>query len=68
MNQEEARQKYDITMVQDLNKQYEGIVFAVAHRQYQEMTMAEVRCLCKETSVLYDVKNIFPSSSVDGSL
>jgi UDP-N-acetyl-D-glucosamine/UDP-N-acetyl-D-galactosamine dehydrogenase len=68
VDQAEARQKYDITMVQDLNKQYEGIVFAVAHRQFQQMTMADVRRLCKEPSVLYDVKNIFPSTSVDGSL
>lgn len=68
VNQEEARSEYGITMIQDLKKQYDGIVFAVAHRQFQEMSMAQIRCLCKEPSVLYDVKNIFPSASVDGSL
>jgi len=68
VNQEEAGKEYGVRMVQDLTKQYDGIVFAVAHRQFQEMTMADVRCLRKELSVLYDVKNIFPSASVDGSL
>jgi UDP-N-acetyl-D-glucosamine/UDP-N-acetyl-D-galactosamine dehydrogenase len=68
VNQEEAREEYGITMVQDLKGRYDGIVFAVAHRQFQEMSMTQIRDLCKESSVLYDVKNIFPSASVDGSL
>jgi len=68
VNQEEARDKYGITMIQDLQGRYDGIVFTVAHRQFQEMSMAQIRVLCKESSILYDVKNIFPSASVDGSL
>ena len=68
VNQEEAGKKYGINMVQDLRKQYDGIVFAVAHHQFQEMTVDQVRSLRKGLSVLYDVKNIFPSASVDGGL
>jgi UDP-N-acetyl-D-glucosamine/UDP-N-acetyl-D-galactosamine dehydrogenase len=68
VNQEEAEKEYGVSMVQDLKKQYDGIVFAVAHHQFREMSMAQIRGLCKELSVLYDVKNIFPSASVDGSL
>ena len=68
VNQEEAEREYGISMVRDLTGRYDGIVFAVAHRQFQDMTMDQIGCLCKETSVLYDVKNILPSASVDGSL
>jgi UDP-N-acetyl-D-glucosamine/UDP-N-acetyl-D-galactosamine dehydrogenase len=68
VNQEEAGREYGIPLVRDLTGRYDGIVFAVAHRQFQEMNREQIDCLCKETSVLYDVKNIFPSTSVDGSL
>jgi UDP-N-acetyl-D-glucosamine/UDP-N-acetyl-D-galactosamine dehydrogenase len=68
VNQEAAGREYGINMVQDPTKQYDGIVFAVAHRQFLEMTMTDIQCLRKKLSVLYDVKNIFPSAFVDGSL
>jgi UDP-N-acetyl-D-galactosamine dehydrogenase len=68
VNQEEAGREYGISMVRDLTRRYDGIVIAVAHRQFQGMSSREIGCLCKETSVLYDVKNILPPASVDGSL
>jgi UDP-N-acetyl-D-glucosamine/UDP-N-acetyl-D-galactosamine dehydrogenase len=68
VDQEAAGREYGVSMVQDLKGPYDGIVFAVAHRQFLDMSMEQIGCLCKNTSVLYDVKNIFPSASVDGSL
>jgi UDP-N-acetyl-D-glucosamine/UDP-N-acetyl-D-galactosamine dehydrogenase len=68
VNQEEAENEYGVTMVQELASKYDGIILAVAHRQFQQMGIDQIRSYCKKTAVLYDVKNIFPSTVIDGSL
>ena len=65
----EAEKEYGITLVSELKQQYySGIVIAVAHRQFMSMTVRQLRQLCTEPSVIYDVKSIFPQEAVDGSL
>ncbi len=68
VNRQEALQEYNIQTVERPSQQYDGIVFAVSHHQFIEMTKEEIQSLRKSNSVLYDVKNIFPSDWVDGSL
>ncbi len=66
---EEAKNEYQIDLVLNLEKRkYSGIVIAVAHRQFTEMTINDLRDLCIEKSVIYDVKNLFPHDQVDGCL
>lgn len=68
-NPVEALREYDITLTQNLQKEhYDGVVLAVGHREFAEMTVDYLRGLCKEKSVIYDVKSLFPSKLVDGSL
>ena len=50
------------------NGTYDGLIIAVAHRQFKAMSASEFRSLCKPVAVLYDVKNILPRDQVDGSL
>jgi UDP-N-acetyl-D-galactosamine dehydrogenase len=48
--------------------QYDGIVVAVAHDEFAAMSVEQTRQFGKETHVLYDIKNVFPASDVDGRL
>lgn len=66
---EEAMQEYGISLIKDLPQTiYDGLIIAVGHRQYKAMQADEFRSLCRETSVIFDVKNILPADQVDGSL
>lgn len=69
VNPEEAKEEYNIDLVPNLEKnKYSGIVVAVAHQQFTEMTVNDLRDLCVEKSIIYDVKNLFPHDQVDGCL
>ncbi len=66
---DEAYREYRINLVKHLqDNTYSGIVIAVAHRQFTEMTIGQLRKLCKDKSVIYDVKSLFPRDQVDGCL
>lgn len=66
---DEAFREYNIRLVENLQEDtYSGIVIAVAHHQFVEMTIGQLRRLCKEKSVIYDVKSLFPRDQVDGCL
>jgi UDP-N-acetyl-D-glucosamine/UDP-N-acetyl-D-galactosamine dehydrogenase len=66
---DEAFREYKIRLVDNLQEDtYSGIVIAVAHRQFAEMTISQLRKLCKDQSVIYDVKSLFPRDLVDGCL
>jgi UDP-N-acetyl-D-galactosamine dehydrogenase len=66
---DEAYHEYRINLVENLQENtYSGIVIAVAHHQFAEMTISQLRKLCKDKSVIYDVKSLFPRDQVDGCL
>ena len=48
--------------------QYDAIILAVAHRQFQELGTAGLRALGKPGAVLFDVKYLLPATDVDGRL
>ncbi len=65
----EAEKEYGLTLVQELRPNtYSAVVVAVAHRQFTEISIAELRSFCKENSVIYDVKSLYPRDQVDGCL
>ena len=47
---------------------YDGIILAVAHRQFKDMGGAKIRALGKPNAVLFDVKGVLPAADVDGRL
>src|SRR5688572_15217703 len=47
---------------------YDAIVLAVAHRQFREMGIAEIRKLARRRNVVYDIKYLFAADQVDGRL
>jgi UDP-N-acetyl-D-galactosamine dehydrogenase len=69
VNPAEALSEYGIKLVEQLNGGvYSGIVLAVAHKQFAEMSVDALRRLCREKSIIYDAKNLYPSDQVDGCL
>jgi len=62
----EAEREYGITPVsQPLANHYDGIILAVAHQQFAEMGVDEIRALGKESHVLYDLKYLFTREQTD---
>jgi UDP-N-acetyl-D-glucosamine/UDP-N-acetyl-D-galactosamine dehydrogenase len=65
----DASHEYGIDPVAELVQGiYDAIVIAVAHRQFKEMGVAEIRKLGKPDAILFDVKYIFQAHQVDGRL
>lgn len=69
VNPDEAIEEYGIKPVNQLEKSsYDGIILAVAHKQFIEMSIEDIRALGKESVVVYDVKSLYPRDQVDGCL
>ena len=66
---EEAKHEYNIdTIAQPEPGNYDAIIIAVAHDEFREMGVAQIRALGKPDSVLFDVKYLFPAEQIDGRL
>ncbi len=66
---EEALREYNIRPIAEpLPRHYDAIVLAVAHRQFREMGVDQVRAFGKPSAVVFDLKYALPSDSVDGRL
>ncbi|MBC8207008.1 MAG: nucleotide sugar dehydrogenase [Kiritimatiellales bacterium] len=68
----EVRKEYDISLATSIQQlatgQYDAIVLAVAHDEFKSMTTDELRNLCAENSVVYDIKSVLPVGEIDGRL
>ncbi len=68
-NPQEAKKEYGLTLVEKLQPNtYGAVVVAVGHRQFTAFSVADLRVLCTENSVIYDVKSLYPHDQVDGCL
>jgi len=62
----EAEHEYGITPIaKPQSDAYDGIVLAVAHQEFLEMGLAEMRKLGREEHVLYDLKYVLPADQSD---
>jgi UDP-N-acetyl-D-glucosamine/UDP-N-acetyl-D-galactosamine dehydrogenase len=65
----ELKHEYGLRLTRNLQpKRYDAAVIAVAHKEFRELGAEGVRKLCKKSHVLYDIKQVFPASQVDGRL
>lgn len=66
----EAVEYYGVTMIDRLpdSRIYDGVVLAVAHREFTSLTETQLKAICSQQSVIYDVKHALPQDLVDGSL
>jgi len=66
---QEAQKEYAITPLKSLDqKRYDAIVIAVAHRQFLEMGIEQIRQLGNDNCVIFDTKSLFPKQLVDDRL
>ncbi|WP_028319413.1 Vi polysaccharide biosynthesis UDP-N-acetylglucosamine C-6 dehydrogenase TviB [Desulfobulbus elongatus] len=69
VNRDEASQLYGVTVIEQLPRQrYDAVILAVAHREFTQFTAEELRALCRDNAVIYDVKHVLPKKIVAGSL
>lgn len=47
---------------------YDAMILAVAHEEFKEMPIAEIRALGKPQSIIYDLKYLFPADQTDARL
>jgi len=66
---QQAQEQYDITMTDAPEKDnFDGVVVAVAHRQFVAQPIDDIIALCRPNHVIFDVKNIYPAAMTDGTL
>jgi UDP-N-acetyl-D-galactosamine dehydrogenase len=69
VDHEEAKLEYGIDVINHLDgEKYDAIILAVAHKQFAEMGIEQIRKIAKNEHVIYDIKHLLPADSVDGRL
>tara|TARA_B100000795_G_scaffold86761_1_gene63154 strand:- start:11595 stop:12890 length:1296 start_codon:yes stop_codon:yes gene_type:complete len=69
VNKVEANNEYGIIPIMSpLQNKYDAVVLAVAHDEFSELTIKEIKSFGKEEHVLYDIKYLFNANQVDGRL
>jgi len=69
VNAKEARHEYGIKLIsRPARGQYDGIVIAVGHREFQAMKPADLKRLARRNHVIYDIKYVFRRQDTDGRL
>ncbi len=54
----EAKEQYDIDLVEPKDNYYDAIIVAVAHKQFIELPPSAIKALGKNPSVIYDLKYV----------
>ena len=68
-DQAEAYREFGITLVSEpINSNYDGILLAVAHDEFKQMTLNQIKAFGKDSHVIYDIKYLFEAYQVDGRL
>jgi UDP-N-acetyl-D-galactosamine dehydrogenase len=68
-NARECQHEYGLRPIRTLQpRHYDVAVLAVAHREFRALGANGVRRLCKKNHVVYDIKQLFPATAVDGRL
>lgn len=61
-----AEQEYGLRLLKaPQNGTYDGVVLAVAHREFREMSAYEIRAYGKSVHVLYDLKHVLAEGASD---
>lgn len=65
----EAKREYGVDLIDEpLADSYDAVLLCVAHEHFKAKGVEWISSLMKESSVLFDVKNILPRDKVDGRL
>ena len=67
VNKAEANKEYGITPLKDpVSGKYDVIVLAVAHDEFNALSLEKIQSFGKQNHVLYDVKYLLKAHEVDG--
>ena len=65
----EAKKEYGIDLIKKVEvNQYDGIIIAVAHKQFKKLGIKKIKSYGKPNHVLYDLKYLFSAEQVDKRL
>ena len=62
---EEAQHEYGLSLTEAEKGKYDAVILAVAHDEFKELGVENIRKLGKENHVLYDLKYVLPKKNVD---
>jgi UDP-N-acetyl-D-galactosamine dehydrogenase len=62
---EEAKHEYGLSLTETEQGKYDAIILAVAHNEFRELGIENIRKLGKENHVLYDLKYLLPKGTID---
>ncbi|MEA2114623.1 MAG: Vi polysaccharide biosynthesis UDP-N-acetylglucosamine C-6 dehydrogenase TviB [Thermodesulfobacteriota bacterium] len=66
---QDAERLYGVTMIENLPvNHYDAVVLAVAHQEFKQFDKQEFTRMCRELSIIYDVKHMLPDDLTDGCL
>jgi len=69
VDKDEAVNEYGITPIdQPVKGKYDAILLAVAHDEFKELSLEQIKAFGKGNHVLYDIKYLLDSNKVDGRL
>ena len=69
VNKAEANKEYGITLLKDpVSGKYDVIVLAVAHDEFNALSLEKIQSFGKQNHVLYDVKYLLKAHEVDGRI
>ena len=69
VNKPDVVYEYNIETINKIEKNYyDVIVLAVAHKNFKDLGVTEIKSYGRKKHVLYDVKSIFKKTEVDGRL
>ncbi|HTE31456.1 MAG TPA: nucleotide sugar dehydrogenase [Chryseolinea sp.] len=61
----EVKHEYGLTLIKEPNRKYHGIVMAVGHKVFEQLTWETI---CQEKTVIYDVKGIMDRKKITARL
>lgn len=69
VDKDEAIHEYRIKPVdQPVENKYDAILLAVAHDEFKELSLEQIKTFGKDNHVLYDIKYLLDANEVDGRL
>ncbi len=69
VDKEEAVHEYNIKPIDQLVEgEYDAILLAVAHDEFKEFSLEQIKAFGKDNHVLYDIKYLLKADEVDGRL
>ena len=61
VSSEAAQEEFGFELLSELNNnEYNAVILAVAHNEFQELGAEKIKALAKSKSILFDVKYLFP--------